>query len=119
MIFSFARDTANLLQVDSCAGDSDNMIISMVVLGGAAIATAFHDMDSCNNHHDNMNNLDNDDNSLQATNRKQHGDVLFWSTRHQFNYGHAKKTIYYDYLWTDSLKLGLYFGCPNLGLKTW
>ncbi len=65
IMFPFVRDAANLLQVDSHAGDSDKeIVVAMVVGGGAAIATAFQNMESCNNHHNDMNNVDNDDNGL-------------------------------------------------------
>ncbi len=50
--------------------------VAMMVGSGAAIAVAFHNMDSCKNHHDNVNNLDNDDDSLQLSNRTQHGGAL-------------------------------------------
>ncbi len=103
MIFPFIRDKANPLHVHSHAGDSNDKIVSMMVRGGAAIAASFHITDSCDNHHDDVNILDNNDNSLQLSNRKRHGGVLFQSTRHQFNYGQAKKAIYDNYLWPDSL----------------
>ncbi len=72
MIFPFAGDKANLFHVHSHAGDSNNKIVAMMVRDGAAIVAAFHNMDSCVNHHDNVNNLDNNDNSLQSSNRKLH-----------------------------------------------
>ncbi len=63
MIFPFVRDKANLLDVHSHAGDCNDKIVAMMVEGDAAVAAAFHNIDSCNNHHDNMNNFDNDDDS--------------------------------------------------------
>mmetsp|Transcript_23489 Transcript_23489/g.48803 ORF Transcript_23489/g.48803 Transcript_23489/m.48803 type:complete len:83 (-) Transcript_23489:167-415(-) len=81
MIFPFVRDAANPLRVDCHAGDSDNEIVAMVVGGGAAAAIAFQDMDGCDNHPNSVNNLDDDDNSLDATNREWHGGALFRSAR--------------------------------------
>ncbi len=52
MIFPFIGDTNNPLQVDGHAGESNNKIVAMVGGGEAAIATAFHEQDSCNNHHE-------------------------------------------------------------------
>ncbi len=65
MIFPFIGDATNLLQVGAHAGESNNKIVTMVVGGGAPVAAAFHEMDSCDNHHD----INGD--SFQLTNRKQ------------------------------------------------
>ncbi len=77
MIFPFVRDKANPLHVHSHAGDSDDKIVAMMVGGVVAIAAVFHNMNSCNNPHNNVNNLEDNDNSLQLSNRKWHGGVLF------------------------------------------
>ncbi len=43
MIFPFIGDATNLLQVGAHAGESNNKIVTMVVGGGAAISSAFHE----------------------------------------------------------------------------
>ncbi len=76
MIFPFIGDATNLLQVDAHAEDSINKIVAIVIGGDAAIAAAFHEMDSSNNHHE-VNNTDNDGNSLPSSNTNQHAGALF------------------------------------------
>ncbi len=103
MMFHFDGDKANPIHVHSRGGDPNNEIVSMMVGGSAVVAAAFHDLGSCDNHHNNVNNVDDNDNSLQSSNGKQHGGALFQSARCQFNYRQAKKAIYANYLRPDSL----------------
>ncbi len=81
-MFHFVGDEANPLHDHSHGGDSDNEIVSMMVVGGAVSAAAFHYLGSCDNQHNNVNNVDNDNDSLKSSNRKQHGGALFQSVRH-------------------------------------
>ncbi len=118
----FVWDEANLLHFHSHDGDSNNKIIAMMVGGSTAVAAAFHNMDSCDNHHDNVNNLDNNDNSLQSSNRKLHVVHCFETQDVDFITDKQRRPftpttccqIHYM-----GLNLGLFFGCPKLGFKTW
>ncbi len=47
MMFHFVGDEANPLHVHSHGNDSNNEIVSMMVVGGAVVAAAFHNLGSC------------------------------------------------------------------------
>ncbi len=122
IIFPFIRDTANSFQVDSHAGDSKNKIVTRVVRFGAAVATAFHDMDSWNNHHNNLNNLDNNDNFC----KQQIGSGMVVCCFKVWDIDLITDMLRKPFMMTTwgqiqdmGLNLGLYFGCPDLGLNTW